>query len=126
MPVYSFGEESPIKFEIPESLATLYNEAVEQFLKAQRRFTQKFGRQWDPVTDPIKIKWSSKQRKAWNEFARIFDSVVADQGPISANDFMDDFLVLNIAETASAAARRWTRVLTLAAGVGVVYGLLKR
>lgn len=126
MPTYSFGEESPIKFEIPDKMAQYYNEAVSEFFKAQRRFLQKFGREWDPKADPIWIDWTHKQKKAWNQFAKVFNDVVKAEGPFHENDIMDDFLVRNVTQLVSEGSKVFGRALTLAVAGGVLYGLLNR
>lgn len=123
---YSYGEDSPLKFNIPDKLAQRYNEAVDQYFKAQRRFNQKFGRQWDPVNDPIEIRWSKKHRKAWNQFGKVFDEVIKRDGPFHENDFMDDFLVKNVGSAAAVSDGRWGRVITLAAAGGALYGFFNR
>lgn len=123
---YSFGADSPMKFQISDKLAENYNAAAEEFFKAQRRFLQKFGREWDPVSEPIAIKWSKDQKLAWSEFAKIFDKVNAEQGPFHINDIMDDFLVKNGVQIAAAVSDRWTRIIGAAAVGGALYALLKR
>jgi N-acetylglucosamine kinase-like BadF-type ATPase len=123
--VYSFGEDSPLKFEISDKLAKYYNEAVEQFFNAQRRFNQKFGRQWDPLTDPIQIRWTRKQRKAWNDFAKVFKKT-ADQGDYHANDIMDDFLIKNIVTAAAAAGGQWDRAIGIAVLGGALHGFFNK
>lgn len=125
-PVYSFGEDSPLKFNISDKMATHYNEAVDQFLKAQQRFNQKYGREWNPATEPIKIKWSPGQRKAWNDFSKIFNKVNEKNGPFHINDIMDDFLVKNTVQKSTEERGKWSRVLTLAVIGGALYGYLRR
>ena len=125
MPTYSFGEESPLKFEISDKLAKRYNEAIDQYFKAQVRFNQKFGRKWDPSNDPIEMKWSSKQKKAWNQFARIFDYKLKTEGPYMANDIMDDYLIKNTVSALAVGGIVWGRGVTLAVGLGTLYGLLR-
>lgn len=125
MPTYSFGEDSPLKFEIPDNLALYYNEAVAEFFKAQTRFNQKFGRTWDPNKDAISIGWSKKQRKAWNDFARVFKTVLEKDGPFHVNDISDDFLVKNVASAASSVSDKWLRAVGAAAMCGALYGLLR-
>ena len=93
--VYSFGESSPAKFEIPDKLATNYNSAMTKYLAAQRRFMQKLGRPWDPNKDPIEIGWSVREARAWKDFAAIFNAVNEKFGPFSALDMPEDFLVKN-------------------------------
>jgi hypothetical protein len=123
---YSFGEDSPIKFQVSDNMARLYNQAAEEWFKAQTRFNQKFGRQWDPVVDPIEIRWSHAQRKAWNDFAKIFKKAVDEKGPFHENDIMDDFLVKNAASLVAVASGKWGRVISIAVAGGVLYGLLRR
>lgn len=123
--IYSFGEESPMKFEISDRLANLYNEALNEFFKAQQRFNQKHGRKWDPVKDPIKLKWSRSQRQAWNDFSHVFDAVIKKDGPFHINDIMEDFLVKNPSVTVSAAFNRWGMIITLSVFGGTLYGLFR-
>lgn len=126
--VYSFGEDSPLKFYIADSLARNYNSAVAEWFKAQVRFNQRFGRKWDPIRQPIHIRWSHKQRRAWNTFAEIFNKTIEKNGPFHENDIMEDFLVQNINLAVSAAPRatgKWQRVLVWAAVGGSLYSLLK-
>lgn len=123
---YSFGIDSPIKFEISDKLASLYNQAADEWFKAQVRFNQKFGRQWDPMADPIEIRWSHAQKKAWNDFAKIFKKVTDERGPFHENDIMDDFLVRNAVSAVAGATEKWGRWISLAVAGGVLYGLLRR
>lgn len=124
--VYSFGLESPITFEISDKLAQNYNDAVSEFFKTQRRLTQKLGRPWNPARDPVKVKWSNKQVKAWNEFAKVFKKAVEEQGPIHVNDLMDDYLVKHTAhEHAVALMGNKSRLITLAVAIGALYGYLR-
>lgn len=125
MPTYSFGEDSPLKFDISDKMAERYNQAVEKFFKAQVRFNQKFGRPWNPDTDPIKIKWTRQQRRAWNQFAQVFDRTVKAVGPYHTNDIMDDFLVRNVGSAVARVAKRWGRMVTLTSYSGALTGLLR-
>lgn len=125
MPTYSFGEDSPLKFEISDKTAQLYNEAVEKFFKAQQRFNQKFGRRWNPETDAIKISWSHKQRKAWDAFADVFNAVIERDGPFHANDIMDDYLVRNACSEVAVLFGGRGRAITLVVACGALYGHLR-
>jgi hypothetical protein len=126
---WSFGAESPMKFTIPDELANLYNEAVAQYFKAQEQFKRKHNRRWDPINDPILIDWTRKQSKAWNEFANIFNTVNAHDGPFHENDIMDDFLVKNAivkgAQMAAKAIASPKRYIATAAFLGAAYALLR-
>lgn len=124
--VYSFGDESPMKFEISDKLAKHYNEAIDKWFKAQQRFNQKFGRKWDPRQDPIELRWNSHQQKAWNEFGKVMKKVIDRDGPFHENDVMDDFLVKNAPQIVSKVAKKLGVGLTLAVAGGVLYGLLNR
>jgi hypothetical protein len=123
---YSFGEESPIKFQLSDKMAQLYNEAAAEFFKAQQRFNQKVGRRWDPAKDPIKIRWNRKQRQAWNDFTKVFNEVVTREGPFHPNDIMDDFLVKNTSVAVSTASNVHAWGIPMLAAAGVLYGLLNR
>lgn len=125
MPIYSLGEESPMKFNISHSLAENYNQAVDEWFKAQRKFMQKFGQEWDPVKDPIVAKWTRKQQKAWNEFAKMTYARIATYGPYHYSDITDDYLVLNGAEVAYKAANNFKHILTFAVAGGALYGYLR-
>lgn len=122
---YSYGPESPVKFELSDSLVESYNEAIVKFLKAQQRFNQKFGRQWDPIKDPIKIKWSSKQAQAYNKVARIVNAYIDKHGPIETGEYMDDFLIKNTASAAISVVKNGGRLITTAAMIGALYVLLR-
>lgn len=126
MPTYSFGADSPMKFEISDKLAERYNEAAEEFFRAQRRFVQKFGREWDPATEPIKIKWTKQHKQAWRDFAQVFDKTVAEQGPFNVNDIMDDYLVKNVVSAASGVAGKLGVLIGTSAMLGALYGALRR
>lgn len=124
-PVYSFGEDSPLKFEISDKTAKLYNQAAAEFFKAQQRFNQKFGKKW-VGDEPLKLNWTKGQRKAWNEFAKIFNKTVEREGPYHANDIMEDFLVKNAVSVAATASGKFGKVISLAVAGGVLYSLLNR
>lgn len=122
---YSFGEESPLKFKIPDKMAEYYNQALAEWFKAQQRFNQKHGRKWDPTKDPIKLRWNRQQRKAWNDFADVFNAVIAREGPFHVNDIMEDFLVKNVSAAVSKTSDRWGQALPIAVMGGVLYVLLR-
>lgn len=114
-----------MKFEIPDNLAEYYNQALTAFFKAQEQFKRKHNRVWDPATEPIKVDWSRKQRKAWNTFARVFNEVNNAKGPFHENDLMEDFLVKNTVTVAAAAMATVPRFLSLAAAGGAFWVVLR-
>lgn len=114
-----------MKFEIPDKLAVLYNEAAREYFKAMERFKRKHNREWNLLDNTIAINWSRKQRKAWNEFAKVFNAVSEAEGPFHVNDFMDDYLVKNAPVLAAAAMASIPRCISLAAGLGALYVLLR-
>lgn len=122
---YSFGVDSPMKFTLSDSFAETYNNALDKFFKAQRRFTQKFGAAWDPETNPVKVNWTRKEKKVWNEFPKIFAKVNAQHGPFGAVDFYDDYL---IREAAYAVLKPlpFSRPIMFAASAGALYVILRR
>lgn len=122
---YSFGVDSPLKFQIPDKMAQHYNEAVDQFFKAQQRFNQKFGRTWDPKNDAIEVSWSKKQRRAWNQFADVMRRELDKGVTYHANDIMDDFLVKNAVSAIAVGADRWGRAITISVVCGALYGRLR-
>lgn len=123
--VYSLGARSPIKFYIPDRMAKYYNEAVDEFFKSQTRFNQRFGRPWDPDREPIEVRWTRHQKKAWNDFAKMFNQKAKLQGPFHVSDFMDDFLVKNVPSALVRGTMLWNRTITTFAMSGAVYGLLR-
>lgn len=129
MTTYSFGEDSPVKFEISDKMAKNYNNAVEKWLKAHQRFNQKFGKKWDPESDPIVVRWSNRERKAWNSIADMFNRKTGGYdhpaGPFHPTDFADDFLVKNVVSAVAGASSNWGRIISLSVLGAVVYELLR-
>jgi hypothetical protein len=127
---YAFGLESPVRFEISDRLAEDFNEAARRFYKAQQQLNQKWGKKWNPTEKPIAIKWSRGQQKAWNTLATLFTKVYLEadkQGcTIHANDFMDDYLVKDVAlQSAVKLIGNKSRIVTLAVMAGALYGYLR-
>lgn len=114
-----------MKLEISDKTAHRFNQAVEAYFKAQRRFNQKFGRAWDPVTDPIQIKWTAKQKAAWNRVAKAMNTLIERDGPFHPNDFTNDFLVRNTASAVAVASDNGARWISFAVGCGAAYVLLR-
>lgn len=126
---WSFGAESPMKFPISDELAELYNQAAREFFKAQERFKRKHNRDWDPINEPIQIKWSRKQKKAWGKFAEVFNRINTEQGPFHENDIMDDYLVKNVGVAVAAAMAAIPLCISRAADAGAwfaIYGPVLR
>lgn len=127
---YAFGLESPVRFVISDKLATNYNDAMEKYLRVQQRLNQKWGKAWNPTKNPLDLKWTPKQQKAWDTMAAIFDKVYKEaskQGiKIYPNDFMDDYLVKDKAlQQAQKIMSNRSRAITLAAGLSTLYVLLR-
>lgn len=123
--VYSFGAESPLKFTLSDALAKNYNLAVEEFFRARQRFNQKFNHPWDPTENPITIRWTKDQQKAWDEVAAILTQAIENAGGFHATEIMDDYLVKNVDASASLRSSKWKRYITLAAAFGALYGYLR-
>jgi hypothetical protein len=123
---YSYGTDSPMKLELSPKTAEAYNEAVKKYLNAQRRFLQKVGRTWNPETDPIKLNWTRKQAKAWNEVARVVKVVAEKDGPFHANEIKNDFLVKNVTQSVIAAVvgSPWIYKAVMGGGIhGILRGI---
>jgi hypothetical protein len=125
--VYSFGLDSPMKFVLSDSFAETYNNAVEKFLRTQRKFTQKFGTGWDPDKNPIQIPWTNKEKRAWVKFAHIYEKVSKKDGPFNtAMDIYDDYLIRNLSHAVATYSPRFGRVIMLSTAAGAAYVLLRR
>jgi hypothetical protein len=114
-----------MKLNISDKTAKRYNAAMDKFLKAQRRFTQKFGRTWDPWTQPITVKWNKAERKAWNLIAGQVTDFVKRNGTISPTDYMSDYLVKNTASAVAVASMTKGVGVYRAAMLGALYELLR-
>lgn len=125
MPTYSFGEDSPMKFQISDKLAERYNDAVKEFFRAQQRFNQKFGRPWNPKTDPIELRWDRKRQKAWDAFGKVMKEVIKRDGPFHENDIMEDYLIKNTVSAAISRIDKGGVMITTAATLGALYVLLR-
>jgi hypothetical protein len=123
--VYSFGEASPLKFHISDKLANDYNEYVAEFLAAQRRFMQKFGRPWDYEKDPIAMKLSRRHFKAIKQFGKVLASTAENDGRYSPNEILDDFLVRNVISAAPRAVTNFDRAIGIAVTVSFLYVALR-
>lgn len=127
---YAFGLESPVRFEISDRLAKDFNEAAKRFYKAQQKLNQKWGKKWNPTSKPVSVEWSRGQNRAWNVMADLFVKVYREaekQGTIiHPNDFMDDYLVKDVAlQSAQMLMRNGSRMITLAAGCSTLYVLMR-
>lgn len=122
--VYSFGQESPIKFHLNDEFADTVNEAIDKYLKAQISFNQRFGRPWSDRALQLAPKWTPEQREAWDVFWKFFDKSIQafDYHP---NDIMEDFLVKNV-QTVAKRPSTWGQVLGGAVMVGTFLELLRR
>lgn len=94
MPVYSFGIDSPLKFEMSDELAEAYNAALRNFMDAQRKFKEETGRTWNPMEDALMLQHSTPA--AFNAFAEIFNKAIENHGTtVHEDELTDDFLVRN-------------------------------
>lgn len=93
MPVYSFGTDSPLKFEISDELAAAYKEGVSNYFAAQRAYKASTGRQWEP-DQPLVLNHATAI--AFNVFAEFMRIALERYGkPVSMEDIFDDYLVKN-------------------------------
>ncbi|AOZ64900.1 hypothetical protein SEA_MAYA_35 [Streptomyces phage Maya] len=95
MPVYSFGKDSPLKFELSEDYVKLFNSATLEFLDAQKRFMERTGTRWYP-TQPISLRWTKEQMDAFNQFDVILQEALEKHGsPVLESDIHEDILIEN-------------------------------
>jgi hypothetical protein len=95
MSVYSYGVASPLKFELSDEYADLYNTAVMAFLDAQTTFKEEYGVNWTPKT-PLNVVCDRKAIDAFNAFKPILEAALEHHGsPVMMSDIYDDILVKN-------------------------------
>ena len=95
MPIYSFGADSPLKFELSEEYVTLYNRATQAFFDAQKAHLETYGTPWSPAAY-LMLEMSDEELAAFNAFNGILKEALAKHGrPVHENDLHEDFLVKN-------------------------------
>ena len=95
MPVYSFGVDSPLKFELTEDYAKAYNGALKAFFLAQEIYELANGTRWEPK-QTLWITWTEEQREAFNGFAKILSEALKLYGkPVHESELTDDYLIKN-------------------------------
>jgi hypothetical protein len=95
MPTYSFGVDSPLKFELDEDYAAAYNRATMAFFEAQHLHRMKTGTQWDP-SHPLYVECSKEDIAAFNAFGKILEDALERYGKaVTEDEITDDFLVKN-------------------------------
>lgn len=96
MPVYSFGTDSPLKFELTDEFAEAYNRAIKAFFEAQIKFKEDYGFPWKPEL-PIHIKCSEDDMATFNSFAHILKEALSRYGkPVHEDELTDDYLIKNV------------------------------
>lgn len=95
MPIYSFGVDSPLKFELTEDYVEAYNGALKAFFQAQDNYLLAHGTRWEPKT-ALSIDWTEEQRKAFNEFDKILREALNRYGkPVHNDELTHDYLIKN-------------------------------
>ena len=93
MPVYSFGTESPLKFDVTEEFANAYNDAVDDFMNAQKAHKETTGKAWTP-DEPLMLQHSTPE--VFDAFVKILDDAQTSYGkPVHEEDIKDDYLIRN-------------------------------
>lgn len=93
MPVYSFGADSPLKFELTDEFAEAYNRATDNFMEAQIKHKEATGKDWTP-DDSIMLHHTTVE--AFNAFGPILDDAQAKYGkPVYTEELTDDHLIKN-------------------------------
>ena len=57
---------------LEDDFAAAYNRAQDAFQEAQQHHKEIHGTPWDP-TEPILMKWTKDEQKAWDGIARIIN-----------------------------------------------------
>ena len=95
MPIYSFGLDSPLKFELSEGYVDAYNRALTVFFLAQETHFKTTGSRWNPSMSLL-IEWEDDERAAFNAFNDILKKALELHGtPVHQDELTDDFLVKN-------------------------------
>lgn len=95
MSIYSFGVDSPLKFELSEEYVALYNRAIQAFFDAQAAHKETYGTPWSPVIY-LMIELTDEELAAFNAFNGILKEALAKHGrPVHKEDMHEDFLVKN-------------------------------
>lgn len=93
MPVYSFGADSPLKFEITDEFAATYNAATDDFMQAQIAHKERTGKDWSPE-QALFLQHSTAA--AFDTFAEILAAAISAYGkPIYENELTDIHLIKN-------------------------------
>lgn len=95
MPIYSFGVDSPLKFELSEEYVALYNRATQAFFDAQNAHLKTYGTPWSPA-GYLMLEMTAEELAAFNAFNGILQEALAKHGrPVHESDLHEDFLVKN-------------------------------
>lgn len=95
MPIYSFGLDSPLKFDLSEEYVDAYNRATKAFFEAQDYHLTITGTRWEPPM-LLNIAWTEEEQKAFNGFNEYLKKALELHGtPIQQDDITEDYLVLN-------------------------------
>ena len=95
MPIYSFGVDSPLKFELSEEYVALFNRATQKFFDAQVAHKDIYGTLWSPAVH-LMIDIEEEELVAFNAFNGILQEALAKHGrPVPESDLHEDFLVKN-------------------------------
>jgi hypothetical protein len=95
MPTYSFGKESPLKFELEPEYADAYNRGTAAFFEAQEFFKKTHGFEWTPE-HRLAIRIDQEAMEAFNSFNAHIKKALEKHGrPHNPDDDTDDYLVLN-------------------------------
>lgn len=95
MSTYSFGIDSPLKFELSDEYAALYNRATQAFFDAQSNHKERTGSKWTPG-QPLEIDMTKEEMTAFNGFKQVLEEALKNYGkPVKENELTDDFLIKN-------------------------------
>lgn len=95
--IYSFGKDSPLKFELSDEFVKDYNGGVRAFLEGQFKYRELHGEDWGGQRDvPVPMRIKKSQVAAFNAFGDILDAAIKAYGKdVTPEELPDDFLVRN-------------------------------
>jgi len=87
---------SRIHLVLEDSVAAAYNRVQEAWFMAQEDHKKRTGRQWNPMKEPLAIKFNPEDKEAYDAIGNIINLLVELNGgslDIPEHELTSDFLV---------------------------------
>ena len=95
MSIYSFGADSPLKFELTEEYAEAFNRGTKAFLDAQIAHKERTGSNWTP-DQALLFDCNEEAIDAFNAMSHHMKEALERHGrPVMEEDILSDYLVKN-------------------------------